>query len=60
MTADSRPAIIGIGTTAQGILGYVKIASDPTSFQIRSYSASPPGSLFEPPPGAGFNTPRTK
>ena len=39
-------------TTAQGILGYVKVASDSTSFEIQSYSASPQASLFELPPGA--------
>jgi hypothetical protein len=41
-----------ICTTPQNILGYVKVASDSTSFQITSYSASPPASLFETPPGA--------
>lgn len=39
-------------TTAQGILGYVKIASDPTSFKIKAYTTSPPASLFKLPPGA--------
>jgi hypothetical protein len=46
-----------ICTTAQGILGYVKVASDATSFEIKSYSASPPGSLFQLPPGARIVTP---
>jgi outer membrane murein-binding lipoprotein Lpp len=41
-----------ICTTAQGILGYVKVAGDTTSFEIKSYSASPDASLFELPPGA--------
>ena len=41
-----------ICTTAQDILGYVKVASDPTSFQIKAYSAAPPASLFKLPPGA--------
>jgi hypothetical protein len=41
-----------ICTTAQGILGYVKVASDPTSFEITAYSPSPPASLFRLPPGA--------
>lgn len=41
-----------ICTTAQGILGYVKVASDPTSFQIKAYSAAPPAALFRLPPGA--------
>jgi hypothetical protein len=41
-----------ICTTAQGILGYVKVAADSTSFEIKSYSSSPPASLFALPPGA--------
>jgi hypothetical protein len=41
-----------ICTTAQGILGYVKVAGDSTSFEIKSYSSSPDASLFELPPGA--------
>ena len=41
-----------ICTTAQGILGYVKVAPDPTSFEITAYTTSPPASLFELPPGA--------
>ncbi|HEY3923595.1 MAG TPA: hypothetical protein VGL75_03475 [Acidothermaceae bacterium] len=41
-----------ICTTAQGILGYVKVAGDTTSFEIKSYSASPDASLFQLPPGA--------
>ena len=41
-----------ICTTSQGILGYVKVASDSTSFEIQSYSSSPAASLFALPPGA--------
>ncbi|HWF41692.1 MAG TPA: hypothetical protein VN683_06410 [Acidothermaceae bacterium] len=41
-----------ICTTAQGILGYVKVAGDTTSFEIKSYSSTPDASLFELPPGA--------
>jgi hypothetical protein len=41
-----------ICTTAQGILGYVKVEGDATSFEIKSYSSSPPASLFALPPGA--------
>jgi hypothetical protein len=41
-----------ICTTSQGILGYVKVASTNTSFQIKSYTASPSASLFALPPGA--------
>ncbi len=47
-----------ICTTAQGILGYVKVASDATSFQLKSYSASPPDSLFRLPPGAKVTKPK--
>jgi hypothetical protein len=53
------PGVTGtstICTTAQGILGYVKVASDATSFAMKSYSASPPASLFELPPGATVTT----
>jgi hypothetical protein len=45
-----------ICSTAQGILGYVKVASNPTSFQIQSYSTTPSPSLFELPPGATVTT----
>jgi hypothetical protein len=41
-----------ICTTSQGILGYVKVASTNASFQIKSYTSSPPASLFGLPPGA--------
>lgn len=52
-------AVIGtsrICTTAQGILGYVKVASSPTSFEITSYTAAPAASLFRLPPGARIIT----
>jgi hypothetical protein len=41
-----------ICTTSQGILGYVKVASDATSFELKSYSATPASSLFQLPAGA--------
>ena len=41
-----------ICSTSQGILGYVKVASDSTSFQITNYSPSPAASLFQLPAGA--------
>ncbi len=41
-----------ICTTAQNILGYVKVASSPNVFEIKSYTASPPASAFQLPPGA--------
>jgi hypothetical protein len=50
--AAGIPGTSKICTTAQGILGYVKVASDATSFEIKKYSASPPDSLFRLPPGA--------
>jgi hypothetical protein len=45
-----------ICTTPQGILGYVKVASDSTSFQITDYSSSPAASVFQLPPGATVTT----
>lgn len=41
-----------ICTTSQNILGYVKVASEATSFQIKSYTSSPPASAFALPAGA--------
>jgi hypothetical protein len=55
----NAPGVAGTSTicsTAQGILGYVKVASDSTSFEIRKFSTSPPASLFELPPGATVTT----
>jgi hypothetical protein len=54
--ATGQPGTSRICTTAQGILGYVKVAGDSTSFEITKYSGSPPASLFELPPGAKFTT----
>ena len=50
--APGIPGTSTICTTAQGILGYVKVAGDATSFEIKNYSSSPAASLFEPPAGA--------
>ena len=55
----SAPGVAGtstICTTSQGILGYVRVASDTTSFEITSFSTSPAPSLFELPPGAKVTT----
>jgi hypothetical protein len=41
-----------ICTTAQGLLGYVKVVGDKTKFEITSYSASPAAALFALPPRA--------
>ncbi len=54
--ASGVPGTSTICSTAQGILGYVNVAGDSTSFEIKSYSASPPASLFELPPGATITT----
>jgi len=56
---DLTPPGVGtstICTTAQNILGYVKVAGDSTSFEIKSYSTSPASSLFQLPPGATITT----
>jgi hypothetical protein len=50
--ASGVPGTSTICSTSQGILGYVKVASDSTSFEIKSYSSSPSASLFQLPPGA--------
>ena len=42
--------------TAQGILGYVSAAAKSAEFEIKSYSWSPPASLFEVPAGATVTT----
>ncbi len=57
--ASGVPGTSTICTTAQGILGYVKVAGDSTSFEIKSYSSSPSASLFQLPPGAKVITPPT-
>jgi hypothetical protein len=54
--AAGVPGTSTICSTAQGILGYVKVASDSTSFEIQKFSTSPPASLFELPPGAKVTT----
>ena len=41
-----------ICSTSQGLLGYVSVASDSTTFEITSYSSAPAASLFQLPPGA--------
>ncbi|HET9894170.1 MAG TPA: hypothetical protein VFQ44_04495 [Streptosporangiaceae bacterium] len=41
-----------ICTTAQNILGYVKVGGTSTSFAIKSYTSSPPASAFQLPAGA--------
>jgi len=62
---DLTPPGIGtstICTTAQNILGYVKVAAgtgndpDNTRFEIKYYTTSPAASLFQLPPGATVTT----
>jgi hypothetical protein len=59
LRATGVPGTSRICSTAQGILGYVKVASDANSFEITAYSGSPPASLFRLPPGAKVTTART-
>jgi hypothetical protein len=54
--AAGVPGTSKICTTAQGILGYVRVASETTSFEIKSYSSSPSASLFKLPRGAKITT----
>jgi outer membrane murein-binding lipoprotein Lpp len=56
LVAHGVPGTSTICTTPQNILGYVKVASDPTSFQITNYTGSPAPSLFQLPPGATVST----
>jgi hypothetical protein len=59
LVAHGVPGTSTICSTSQGILGYVKVASDSTSFAITNYSSSPSASLFQLPPGATLTTPTT-
>jgi hypothetical protein len=42
--------------TSEGILGYVSVSAKSADFEIKSYSASPPASLFALPAGATVTT----
>ncbi len=53
-TAKGVQGTSTICTTAQNILGYVKVAGEATSFQLKSYTATPPASAFQLPPGASL------
>ena len=59
LVARGVPGTSTICTTSQGILGYVEVASDSTSFQITNFSSSPEPSLFQLPPGATVTTSTT-
>jgi len=56
LVAKGQPGTSTICSTSQGILGYVSVASESTTFQITSYSSSPSASLFQLPPGATVTT----
>ncbi len=56
------PGVSGLSTicsTSQGLLGYVKVAQDSTSFEITSFSTSPSADLFQLPAGAKVTTVNT-
>jgi hypothetical protein len=59
LVASGVPGTSKFCSTSQGILGYVKVAGDSTSFSITNYSASPAPSLFQLPPGAKVTVPPT-
>jgi hypothetical protein len=54
--APGVPGTSTICSTAQHLLGSVQVASSATSFEIKSFSTSPPASLFTVPPGATITT----
>jgi len=51
-TAKGVKGTSTICSTARNILGYVKVAGNATSFELKSYSSSPSPSLFQLPAGA--------
>ncbi len=59
LVARGVPGTSTICSTSQGILGYVKVASNSTTFQITDFSSTPAPSLFQLPPGATVTTPTT-
>jgi hypothetical protein len=56
LQAPGVPGTSTICTTPQGVLGYVKVATDSTTFKMKTYSTSPPASLFALPAGAKITT----
>jgi hypothetical protein len=59
--APGVPGTSTICTTAQNLLGYVKVAGgSAASFAITAYSASPPASLFALPAGARVTAPASQ
>ena len=55
-TSTTKPTSFTVCVTTQGVLGYVNVSNDSTAFEIKSYSTSPPSSLYETPPGATITT----
>lgn len=55
-SSDATAPKSTVCVTSQGVLGYVKVSSDSTAFEIKSYSTSPPSSLFQVPAGATITT----
>jgi len=56
--AKGTSGLSTICTTAQNILGYVKVAGESVSFEITSYRSAPAPSLFQLPAGAKVTTSR--
>jgi hypothetical protein len=59
LVATGVPGTSTICSTSQGILGYVNVAQNATSFAITRYSSSPSPSLFQLPSGANVTTSTT-
>jgi nucleoid-associated protein YgaU len=57
--AAGVPGTSTICSTSQGLLGYVKVATETTSFEIEKYTTSPDASLFQLPRGAKVTTPHS-
>ncbi len=55
-TAKGVKGMSTICSTSQNILGFVKVAGNATSFELKSYTGNPPASLFQLPAGAKITT----
>lgn len=53
---NNNPGTSTYCVTSQGILGYVASSGESSDFEIKSYSSSPPSSLFQLPAGASITT----
>jgi hypothetical protein len=56
LKASGVPGTSTICSTSRGLLGYVKVAQDSTSFAITKFTTSPDATLFQLPPGAKVTT----